>query len=1090
MNKKETTLRELVEDDLRIQLEDIWRRAKDYHGKQKGDTLQDRKHCETVDENLYRILLSVKKGKQSNLELFLLSAAACVHDIGKIDANDWEDHGKRARQIILDEYDRLGLDRGQATILAPLVGVHDSGHLDELPKEPFPIGNEEVNIPKLAAVFRLADMLDTNYQRTPEILSSIMFSENGIPPKWLGRQSITGWYLDGENRIILKTAPKEAETDAAYALWGMMKEEISKIAPILRVYGYPYELGDLDICDIFLESELKEASARHRPFPGMSFYTKGEAAIFRGRDQEIKRLLSNTCTWPISILVGESGAGKTSLIHAGLFPRLERIHWKFVWTRPLDNPMESIKKTIWNEFFHGEPEDLTLLDVMKMAGRENRPRKLLVVVDQLEDILDCDDQYIFENFSFVLVAVQSGTVIPNLRVLLSFREDALVRLHSRLLSRITGSVRHFPSVELERLTREGAKSAFEAGFRIGGIGVETCHRRGEPPLLEMILDDIPKEGERIYPPYVQIVAETLCKEVDEENSIITREMYWRLGGASNIVAEYLMGLLSVFGSQKSKAEKVLVSLAPFSGKKVRKSLQELNVETRVEIGELEEIMSKMIDLRIIRTVNSGEFEIIHDYLGEMVNEKLVSEKDKTIRFLQDQLNAFYQSFKMDGVPITSPPFLARLYGNRRDISIDEEKYQLILCTALTEYWGLGWYWLRNVDVKELFRMIRNQLSHEMSQIRYAASQAFVEIARPEDRLEIIEILHDQKRDVREAAVEALGKIAQPKDKEKIIEMLEDEEDFVRAKAARAFVGMAQTQDRETIHRILRDSFDSVRRAGVEALGKIGQHEDKEKIIEMLKDEAWYVRLGAVETLGKIAQPEDKGEIIKMLNDRAEYIREAALKAVKDIVQLEDKEKIIKMQADSHDSVRRAAVDVLSRIAQIELEEKIVEMLDNKVEYIRLGAVEALGKIAQPKDKQKIVKMLKDKSSAVRKAAVEALGKIAQPEDKEKIVEMLDDEDTSVFLAALEIFLNMAQPEDKEKIIEILKSENEDTWMSSEDIWILIIEVFNKVASHEDRESLLDSLTVGAEGYSDRQMGILITLSRLDKAFYFPYYRRL
>jgi HEAT repeat protein len=1086
MNRKKTALRELVEGDLRIQLEDIWRRAKDYHGKQKGDTLQDRKHCETVDENLYRIFLSVKKRKWTNLELFLLSAAACVHDIGKIDANVWEDHGKRGRQIILDKYDKLGLDRGQATILAFLVGVHDSGHLDELPKEPFPIGNEEVNIPELAALFQLADMLDTNYQRTPEILSSIGFTKKGIPPKWLGRQSITGWYLDGENRIILKIAPKEAETDAVFALWGMMKEEISKIAPILRVYGYPYELGDLDICDIFLESELKEASVRHRPFPGMSFYTKEEAAIFRGRDQETKRLISNICTWPITILIGESGVGKTSLIHAGLFPRLERIHWKFVWTRPLDSPMENIKKTIWNKFFHGEPEDLTLLDVMKLAERENRPGKLLVVVDQLEDILGCDKQNIFEDFSFVLVAVQSGTVFPNLRVLLSFREDALVRLHSRFLSRISGSARHFPSIELERLTKEGAKSAFEAGFKIGGIGVETCCGKGEPPLLDMILDDIPKEGERIYPPYVQIVAETLSKKVDEENPIITREMYWKSGGADNIVAEYLMGLLSVFGPQKSKAERVLVSLAPFSGRKMRKSLQELNVETRIETGELEEIMREMIDLRIIRVVNSDEFEIIHDYLGEMVNEKLVSEKDKTIRFLQDQLNAFYQSFKMDGVPITSPPFLARLYKNRRDILIDEEKHQLILCTALVEYWGLGWYWLKNIGIKELFRMIRNLLSHGISEIRNEASLAFVEIARPEDRVEIIEMLHDEKRDVRESAVRALGKIAQPEDKEKIIEMLKDEDDFVRTMAARAFVDMVQIQDRKTIHEILRDSYDSVRKAGVEALGKIAQHEDKEKIIEMLEDKAWYVRLGAVETLGKIARPEDRGEIIKMLYDRAEDIREAALKAIRDMVEVEDKEKIIKMLADSHKSVRGAATDVLSRIAQIEHGEKIIEMLDDNVEYIRLGAIEALGKMAQPEDKEKIIEMLKDKSSAVRKAAVKALGKMAQPEDKEKIIEMLDDEDTSVFLAALEIFLSMAQPEDKEKIIEMLKVNNEDIWMSSEDNWTLAIKVFNEVASHEDRENLLDSLIVEAGGYSDRQISILITLSRLDKAFYFPY----
>jgi hypothetical protein len=55
-----------------------------------------------------------------------------------------------------------------------------------------------------AAVFRLADMLDTNYQRAPEIVSSIKYPNGEIPSKWRGRQAITGWYLDEKDRIILQ----------------------------------------------------------------------------------------------------------------------------------------------------------------------------------------------------------------------------------------------------------------------------------------------------------------------------------------------------------------------------------------------------------------------------------------------------------------------------------------------------------------------------------------------------------------------------------------------------------------------------------------------------------------------------------------------------------------------------------------------------------------------------------------------------------------------------------------------------------------------------------------------------------------------
>ena len=234
-----------------------------------------------------------------------------------------------------------------------IVSAHGNGRLDELPRKPITIGSEEINIVENAAIFRLADMLDTNYQRAPELLSKIKFPDGNIPSKWRGRQSITGWYLDEKNRIILQAVPKKEEIDAAYTLKAMMNEDLSLISPYLKLAGYPCELGELDIGDLFLKSDLKEKAILQRPFPGMSFYTKEDADIFKGRDSEIERLLSIINNWPITLLIGESGAGKTSLVHAGLFPILESMMWRFVWTRPFDNPRDNIKKMIWSAFFKG-----------------------------------------------------------------------------------------------------------------------------------------------------------------------------------------------------------------------------------------------------------------------------------------------------------------------------------------------------------------------------------------------------------------------------------------------------------------------------------------------------------------------------------------------------------------------------------------------------------------------------------------------------------------------------------------------------------------------------------------------------------------
>ncbi|MCP5106148.1 MAG: HD domain-containing protein, partial [bacterium] len=276
MPKGNKALREVIKGDLLIQLNEIWRKAGSYHDGQKGDNIQGTKHCKTVETNLEKLIPDDKKGKELKpVDLFVLSAAACLHDIGKVvtdDAKGWKsDHGKRSMEIILNEYDKLGLDKGQAIAVGYVVSVHGDGKLDELPRNPTVIGNEEISIIELAATFRLADMLDTNYQRAPEILSVIKFPDGNVPSKWRGRQAITGWYLDEQDRIILQASPKPEEIDAVYTLKSMMNEDLAKISPYLKLYKYPSELGKLDVGDVFIKPDLKKKAISQRPFPGMAF---------------------------------------------------------------------------------------------------------------------------------------------------------------------------------------------------------------------------------------------------------------------------------------------------------------------------------------------------------------------------------------------------------------------------------------------------------------------------------------------------------------------------------------------------------------------------------------------------------------------------------------------------------------------------------------------------------------------------------------------------------------------------------------------------------------------------------------------------
>jgi HEAT repeat protein len=1120
MPKGEKELRQVIKGDLLTQINEIWRKGKAYQDSQQGDNIQGTLHCEAVEKNLSKLIPDEKKEKELKpIEIFVLSAAACLHDIGKV-VNDvargWKsDHGKRSMEIILEEYDKLGLERGQAFAVGHVVSVHGDARLDELPRTPV-VGSEEINIIKLAAIFRLADMLDTNYQRAPEIVSSIKFPHGDVPSKWKGRQSITGWYLDEKDRIVLQAIPKEDEIDSSYTLKAMMNEDLAKISPYLKLYGFPSELGELDIGDIFIKSHLKDKAKIKRPFPGMAFYTKEDMKIFKGREKEIEDLLTVVSNWPITLLIGESGAGKTSLIHAGLFPKLDTMMWKYVWTRPFDNPEENIKKMIWPEFFEGTvDEKKSLLDVMKLAAEKCKPYQLLIVMDQFEDILNCSVQEILEEFCFHLISVQAGTVIPNLRILISFREDALIKLNSRLLKKITGSAQQFPSVELERLTRDGAKNALLAGLENAGIGLDPRIEKGQRPLIKIILDDIQKGDDRLYPPYIQMVAETLCRKADPIKPIITRDIYFdQLKSADNIIARYLIERLIEFGPQRNKAEKVLIFLTSSQGKKAQKSLLELSRETEIEMDELKSVIKKMVDLRMARAASEDEFEIIHDYFGKIVDEELVQEEDRTIKFLEEQLESYYQNYKAHGTPIMSPPFMANLYRYRRRIKISEEKYPLILCTCLNEEMkmSLGWYWLKDIEKSQMLEMLKTYISHGKEDIRYEAVDGFASLAAPEDKENIFDMMINEDVHIRLAAVKALGNIATPKDREKIIEMLKDENYDVRRKAKEAFVKIATQKDMEKIIDMMNDENYYMQQEAGEAFVKIVTVEDMEKILDMLKDKNYNIKLAAANAFVKIATPEDREKIIDMLKDKDCDVRKVAVKALGNIATPEDRDKIINMLKDEDKYVRKAAAKAFEKITTLKDRELIIKMLKDSYSDVRQAAVMALGKMVTPEDREMLIEMVKDEDRDVRFNVLMEFFKIATLEDRGKVIEMLEDEDHSIRLMAIKIFIiKITTPKDRGIIIELLKDEDINvrefsaTWfiyISTPEYREMIIEMTNnedinvkkagvyaflKISGPGDQEYLLDQLAEQCQGWSEDQLEIFELLSEVDKRLYCPYY---
>jgi hypothetical protein len=83
------------------------------------------------------------------------------------------------------------------------------------------------------------------------------------------------------------------------------------------------------------------------PYRGLEPFTAEHAEAFFGRDTEIENLHERVTAQPVTVVVGPSGVGKSSLVQAGLIPRLRRSEpWAIALTRPGRDPWYRIASSL------------------------------------------------------------------------------------------------------------------------------------------------------------------------------------------------------------------------------------------------------------------------------------------------------------------------------------------------------------------------------------------------------------------------------------------------------------------------------------------------------------------------------------------------------------------------------------------------------------------------------------------------------------------------------------------------------------------------------------------------------------------------
>jgi hypothetical protein len=109
-------------------------------------------------------------------------------------------------------------------------------------------------------------------------------------------------------------------------------------------------------------NDLDPAAAidARNPWLGLASFTEETREYFHGRDEEIAELARRVQRKLLTVLFGQSGLGKTSILRAGLVPRLRGqgycpVYVRIDYGRDAPEPAEQIKRAIAQRVALGVP---------------------------------------------------------------------------------------------------------------------------------------------------------------------------------------------------------------------------------------------------------------------------------------------------------------------------------------------------------------------------------------------------------------------------------------------------------------------------------------------------------------------------------------------------------------------------------------------------------------------------------------------------------------------------------------------------------------------------------------------------------------
>ena len=399
------------------------------------------------------------------------------------------------------------------------------------------------------------------------------------------------------------------------------------------------------------------------PYRGLFAFREEDAPFFCGRERFITPLLAAVQERALVAVLGPSGSGKSSLVFAGLLPRLRAGgEWQLAITRPGDRPFHSLAAVLI-PLLEG-PTSLTetdrLVEINKLAERlaggdvslqdvvyriveKGSPGgRVLLVLDQFEEVYtlapSAETRQRFLDCLVNAVRAEWPRRTPAFTLLLTLRADFLGHA---LADRALADVLQEADLKLGPMTRRELQTAIEEPAAQSGVQIEEG-------LTERILAAVSSEPGDL--PLLEFALALLWEQQQERT--LTHEAYDAIGGVEQALAGYAEQVYcELSAADQARAARIFTQLVrPGEG-----TADTRRLASRADVGDENwDLVTRLADARLVvtgrdATRRSDTVEVVHEALiANWTRLQEWVEADREFRSWQERLRAALHSWTASG----------------------------------------------------------------------------------------------------------------------------------------------------------------------------------------------------------------------------------------------------------------------------------------------------------------------------------------------------------------------------------------------------------------------------------------------------------